>query len=52
MGWLIEPVGATLLIGAIIGLKLKRFGIFIEGEYTKFWDTKIYNSSIGINYML
>ena len=38
--------------GAIIGLKLKRFGIFIEGEYTKFWDTKIYNSSIGINYML
>ena len=38
--------------GIIIGIKLKRFGIFIEGEYTKFWDTEIYNSSIGINYML
>tara|TARA_R100001163_G_scaffold65506_1_gene62976 strand:+ start:2177 stop:3343 length:1167 start_codon:yes stop_codon:yes gene_type:complete len=38
--------------GLIIGFKLKRFGIFIEGEYTKFWDTEIYNSSIGINYRL
>ena len=38
--------------GLIIGLKLKRFGIFIEGEYTKFWDTEIFNSSIGINYRL
>jgi len=38
--------------GAIIGIKLNRFGIFIEGEYTKFWDTEIFNSSIGINYRL
>jgi len=38
--------------GAIIGVKLNRFGIFIEGEYTRFWDTEIFNSSIGINYRL
>jgi len=38
--------------GAIIGFKLNRFGIFIEGEYTRFWDTEIFNSSIGINYRL
>tara|TARA_R100001440_G_scaffold40931_1_gene60687 strand:- start:865 stop:2067 length:1203 start_codon:yes stop_codon:yes gene_type:complete len=38
--------------GAVIGWKIKRFGIFLEGEYTKFWDTEIYNSSIGINYRL
>ena len=38
-------------VGVIMGLKLgNKFGIFIEGEYTKFWDTKIYNSSVGINY--
>ena len=38
--------------GAIIGVKLNRFGIFIEGEYTRFWDTEIFNGSIGINYRL
>jgi len=38
--------------GAIIGVKLNRFGIFVEGEYTRFWDTEIFNSSIGINYRL
>jgi len=38
--------------GAIIGIKLNRFGIFIEGEYTKFWDTEIFNSSVGVNYRL
>ena len=28
----------------------KNLGIFIDGEYTKFWDTKIFNSTFGINY--
>ena len=37
--------------GANIGWKIgKSFGIFAEGEYTKFWDTKIFNTSFGINY--
>jgi len=37
--------------GIIFGWKLsKSIGIFAEGEYTKFWDSKIYNSSIGINF--
>jgi hypothetical protein len=26
--------------------------VFVEGEYTKFWDSKIYNSSIGFNFRL
>ena len=37
--------------GIIFGWKLsKSIGIFAEGEYTKFWDSEIYNSSIGINF--
>ena len=24
----------------------------VEGEYTKFWDSKIYNSSVGLNITL
>ena len=37
--------------GLIFGWKLsKTIGIFAEGEYTKFWDTEIYNSSVGINF--
>jgi len=37
--------------GLIFGWKInKSIGIFIEGEYTKFWDSKIYNSSVGINF--
>ena len=37
--------------GANIGWKIgKSLGIFAEGEYTKFWDTKIFNTSFGINY--
>ena len=30
----------------------KSIGLFIEGEYTKFWDSEIYNSSIGLNVTL
>ena len=37
--------------GIIFGWKLsKTIGIFAEGEYTKFWDSEIYNSSVGINF--
>jgi hypothetical protein len=28
----------------------KNLGIFVDGEYTKFWDTRIFNSTFGINY--
>ena len=39
--------------GLIIGWKLSKVvGIFFEGEYTKFWDSKIYNSSVGLNLRL
>ena len=39
--------------GIIMGWKLSRsIGIFIEGEYTKFWDSEIYNSSVGLNITL
>jgi len=37
--------------GANFGFRItKSIGIFAEGEYTKFWDTKIFNTSFGINY--
>lgn len=36
--------------GLMFGWKLTNsLGIFIEGEYTKFWDTKIYKTTFGIN---
>ena len=39
--------------GVQFGWKLsKSIGIFVEGEYTKFWDSKIYNSSVGLNITL
>jgi len=39
--------------GLIIGWKItKTLGIFIEAEYTKFWDSEIYNSSVGLNVRL
>tara|TARA_R100001163_G_C5066136_1_gene204397 strand:- start:763 stop:1965 length:1203 start_codon:yes stop_codon:yes gene_type:complete len=37
-------------VGMMFGWKLnKSIGIFLEGEYTKFWDNEIYNSNVGIN---
>ena len=37
-------------IGLVFGWKLsKSIGVFIEGEYTKFWDSRIYNTNFGIN---
>ena len=36
--------------GLILGWNLtKKLGIFVEGEYTKFWDTEIFNSTVGLN---
>ena len=40
-------------LGVSFGWKIsKSIGVFVEGEYTKFWDSKIYNSSIGLNFRL
>ena len=37
--------------GLMFGWKIsKSLGVFVEGEYTKFWDSKIYNSSVGLNF--
>ena len=39
--------------GLNLGWKLsKSLGIFIEGEYIKFWDQEIFNSSVGLNLTL
>ena len=37
--------------GLVFGWKIsKSLGIFAEGEYTKFWDSEIFNSNFGINF--
>ena len=37
--------------GLVFGVKIsKSIGLFIEGEYTKFWDSEMFNSNFGINY--
>jgi len=37
--------------GINIGWKLnKSFSIFAEGDYTKFWDRQIFQSTVGFNY--
>lgn len=39
--------------GIILGWKIKNnLGLFIEGEYTKFWDTELFKSTVGINITL
>ena len=39
--------------GIILGWKVgKNIGIFVEGEYTKFWDSEIYSTNFGINITL
>jgi len=39
--------------GVVFGWKLSRsIGIFAEAEYTKFWDSRIYNGSVGFNITL
>jgi len=38
-------------VGVNLGWKLSRhFGVFIEGEYGKFWDSELYQTSIGLNF--
>ena len=37
---------AGLMFGWKVG---KMLGIFVEGEYTKFWDSEIYSTNFGIN---
>jgi hypothetical protein len=37
--------------GVSLGTKLgKSLGIFIEGEYSKMWDSKLYQTTFGLNY--
>ena len=37
--------------GLVFGVKIsKSIGLFVEGEYTKFWDSEMFNSNFGINY--
>ncbi len=37
--------------GGNIGWKVgRKLGVFVEGEYTKFWDTEFFYSSFGLNY--
>tara|TARA_B100000287_G_scaffold74613_2_gene66463 strand:- start:7917 stop:9008 length:1092 start_codon:yes stop_codon:yes gene_type:complete len=40
---------AGLLTGIYVGKK-KQFGFFLEGEYSKLWDKRIYNAQVGFNY--
>tara|TARA_R100001015_G_scaffold10461_1_gene4140 strand:- start:4818 stop:6098 length:1281 start_codon:yes stop_codon:yes gene_type:complete len=36
--------------GLILGWNItSKLGIFVEGEYTKFWDAEIFKSTIGLN---
>jgi len=40
-------------VGMSFGWKLsKSVGLFVEGEYIKFWDSEIYQSSVGLNFRL
>ena len=47
-----EPAQWTdFSFGTAIGLKVtKNFGIFVEGEYAKNWDSRLFQTSFGINY--
>ena len=37
--------------GVNFGWKVgKNIGVFASGEYTRFWDTKFFNSTFGINF--
>ena len=44
---------ADYQVGVLLGWKMsKKIGVFIEGEYTKFWDSDIFSSSVGLNLTL
>ena len=37
--------------GTNLGWKIsKSFSIFLEGEYTKYWDTEFFTGTAGFNY--
>jgi hypothetical protein len=37
--------------GASLGWKVgKNIGVFAEGEYSKMWDSNLYQTTFGINY--
>lgn len=37
--------------GTSFGWKIgKRLGVFVEGEYSKMWDSRLYQSTFGLNY--
>jgi hypothetical protein len=37
--------------GISFGWKIaKNLGVFFEGEYTKYWDTELFNSTAGLNF--
>ena len=37
--------------GMMFGWKVsKTLGVFVEGEYTKFWDSEIFTTTAGFNY--
>lgn len=39
--------------GVSFGWKLlKNIGVFAEGEYSKMWDSKLFQTTFGINYMI
>ena len=39
--------------GANFGWKInKNLGLFIEGEYSKMWDSELFNTSFGLNYTI
>ena len=39
--------------GANFGWKInKNLGVFIEGEYSKMWDSELFNTSFGLNYTI
>lgn len=40
---------AGFIFGAVVK---KDIGVFVEGEYTKFWDSEIFNVHFGVNYIL
>jgi hypothetical protein len=36
-----------LMLGAKIG---KGFGLFLEGDYLRYWDRQVYSGKVGVNY--
>ena len=39
--------------GLNVGAKLgKRFGVFVEGDYLRYWDKTVYSAKAGVNYLI